>query len=769
MTPAGEVRRALSPMERWYWVCDRLSALNVVARVRVLGPCATADLERAAATLVRRHPLLRVAVAADPEPRFVPATGPRVPVRRVEATRPDQWQHEVDEVELATPLDHRAGPLIRVVHIRHGRGAHGHGEHGHGAHGHGEDEHGPDEHDVVLTASHVIADGTTALALLRELVEQAAAPSDAPPRAPLPPPEALLPARVNGLPRAVHLVALSLADQLAAALARPRRLAPGTSVPPTRRRTRLLHRELDPATLTRLVDRCRAEGVTVHGALTAALALAVADEGGTRTARRVTIGSPVDFRADLVPPVDPLDAGAYVATVPSHVRVEPGDLWRTARGAQRDLRRRRRLHHHLALVSLLRFISPRSVEGSAGVVAMIDRSGPGNVCLSNLGRLDFPDRAGTCALSGAQFAAGISVSGYLVAAVSTSHSALHWNFTHVADAVDHRRAERLADRAVGALRSALTTPPGPARRRNERSTMAKSGNRGAVVLTGASSGLGEAAALALARAGFTVHAGVRSEDAAARLARAHPAIRPLLLDVTGEDSVAAAGAEVRREVGEAGLVGLVNNAGICVSAPLECVPLDDLRAELEVNLIGAIAVTQEFLPLLRTRARGAPDGPAGRIVNVSSGIGRVAAPFLGPYAASQFAKEGVSDALRRELAPLSVSVSVLEPGAVMTPIWSKVAVAARDVLDKAPAEVAALYRARFEAFVAANEARARGSRTRPEAVAAAVVHAMTARRPRTRYRVGPDAWTASVAARALPDRVLDSVIRRQFRAGEGRS
>ncbi|GAA1284190.1 SDR family NAD(P)-dependent oxidoreductase [Saccharothrix xinjiangensis] len=746
MNPTGEVRRALSPMERWYWVCDQLSALNVVARVRVLGPCATADLERAAATLVRRHPLLRVAVVADPEPRFVPAARPDVPVRVVAATRYDRWEHEVDEVELATPLDWRTGPLIRLVHIAHGG----------------------DSHDVVLTASHVIADGTTALALLRELVEQAVAPADAPPRAPLPPPEELLPARVNGLPRVAHLVALSLADRAAAAAARPRRLEPGTPVPPGRRRTRLLHRELDPATLTRLVDRCRAEGVTVHSALTAALALALAGEDAAGTPRAVTIGSPVDFRADLVPPVDPRDVGAYVATVPSHVRVEPDDLWATARGAQRDLRRRRRYHHHLALVSLLRFVSPRSVGGSARVVAMIDRSGPGNVCLSNVGRFDFPDRVGECALSGAQFVAGISVSGYFVAAVNTSHSALHWNFTHVAGAVDRRRAERLADRAVAALRSALPPPPGGARRRNERSTMANSGGRGAIVVTGASSGLGEATAVSLARAGFTVYAGVRADVDAARLAGAHQAIRPLVLDVTREDSVATAGARVRRETDGAGLVGLVNNAGTCVSAPLECVPLDELRAELEVNLVGMVAVTQEFLPLLRTRTRGAPAGPAGRIVNVGSGIGRVAAPFLGPYAASQFAKEGVSDSLRRELAPLSVSVSVLEPGAVMTPIWSKVADTARDVLDKAPAGVAVLYRSRFEEFVAANEERARRSRTRPETVAAAVVHAMTSRRPRTRYRVGPDSWAASVAARALPDRVLDSVIRRQFPAGEGR-
>jgi NAD(P)-dependent dehydrogenase (short-subunit alcohol dehydrogenase family) len=136
----------------------------------------------------------------------------------------------------------------------------------------------------------------------------------------------------------------------------------------------------------------------------------------------------------------------------------------------------------------------------------------------------------------------------------------------------------------------------------------------------------------------------------------NPAIRPLTLDVTSSDSVRAAGRLVREQTGGAGLHGLVNNAGICVSAPLECVPLDEVRAELEVNLIGTVAVTQAFLPLLRMRSAATPPAtPAGRIINISSGIGRVAAPFLGVYAASQFAKEGMSDALRRELAPLSVS------------------------------------------------------------------------------------------------------------------
>lgn len=293
-------------------------------------------------------------------------------------------------------------------------------------------------------------------------------------------------------------------------------------------------------------------------------------------------------------------------------------------------------------------------------------------------------------------------------------------------------------------------------------------SRDVVLITGASSGLGEVTALALAEAGFTVYAGVRTHESADQLIRQNPVIRPLILDVTSSESVTAARREVARQTDGTGLHGLVNNAGICVSAPLECVPLDDLRAELEVNLVGAVAVTQAFLPLLRTRPVAAPTSrPAGRIVNISSGIGRVAPAFLSPYAASQFAKEGMSDALRRELAPLAVTVSVVEPGAVMTPIWSKVAEGASRVLDQVPAAVADSYRVRFEHFIALNEKLARESRTRPEDVAKAITHALTARRPRTRYRVGPDAWGAAVAARLLPDSALDALVRRQFRSVGG--
>lgn len=252
---------------------------------------------------------------------------------------------------------------------------------------------------------------------------------------------------------------------------------------PERRRTRLIRREHNAEQLDTLTRCCRREAVTVHSALTAAMAIAVADmdadpaamtvdtgsswkPNSSRGSRRqtVSIGAPVDFRAELVPAVGPRDAGAYVATVPSHLRVGPAiDLWTAARAAFRDLRCRTRFHQHLALVWMLRFLSPRSVATSARAVAMVERIGPGNVCLSNI---EFPDRVGRWELSGAQFIACISISGYLVATVNTSHAALHWNFTYIDGAVTEQRAEQIADRAVQTLLSSLRhTPIGTGTRR----------------------------------------------------------------------------------------------------------------------------------------------------------------------------------------------------------------------------------------------------------------------------------------------------------------
>src|SRR5689334_6739039 len=174
----------------------------------------------------------------------------------------------------------------------------------------------------------------------------------------------------------------------------------------------------------------------------------------------------------------------------------------------------------------------------------------------------------------------------------------------------------------------------------------------AILVTGASTGIGRATALELARRGATVYAGVRDPAAVDGLG-----LTPVELDVTDAEQVAALSTRLER------LDGLVNNAGIAVTGPLEHLPLDEVRRQLEVNALGQLAVTQACLPALRA-ARG-------RIVNMSSISGRVAFPMFGPYAASKFALEAFSDSLRRELRGSGVDVVVIEPGGVTTPIWER--------------------------------------------------------------------------------------------------
>ncbi|BBY09053.1 SDR family NAD(P)-dependent oxidoreductase [Mycobacterium noviomagense] len=274
-----------------------------------------------------------------------------------------------------------------------------------------------------------------------------------------------------------------------------------------------------------------------------------------------------------------------------------------------------------------------------------------------------------------------------------------------------------------------------------------------VVITGASSGLGRAAALHLADLGYRVFAGVRSQSSAEDLVNLPPSageLIPVLLDVTDATSVARAGDHVELRCADTGLWAVVNNAGVCVGSPLECLPIDELRTQLETNLVGVLQVTQRFLPLLRASK--------GRIVNVSSSIGNVAPPFLGAYAASEFGKEGLSDALRRELGPLGVRVSVIEPGVVETPIWRKLRASAEQIIATAPADIAATYRSRFTAFLDAHEKHVYASKTTPLQYANAVAAALVAKRPKTRYRVGRDSWLSAVTHRVTPDPVLDVLI-----------
>jgi NAD(P)-dependent dehydrogenase (short-subunit alcohol dehydrogenase family) len=265
----------------------------------------------------------------------------------------------------------------------------------------------------------------------------------------------------------------------------------------------------------------------------------------------------------------------------------------------------------------------------------------------------------------------------------------------------------------------------------------------AVVVTGASSGIGLDACRELAARGFRVFGTVRrAEDEAAVQAAGATALR---LDVTSRPSIQAAREQVTKLLEGAALAGLVNNAGISGAGPIELADLDEFRTMFEVNALGAVAVTQEFLPLLKAGR--------GRVVNVSSVSGRIAPPFMAPYAASKFALEAISDCMRHELRPFGIDVVVIQPGVVHTPIWKKGA--ARD-LGPVRGTV-------YEKPLTSLRDGAAGVDERampPSRVSRAILRGLTARRPPARIPVVRS--RALYALQALvPDRVRDRRIARR--------
>lgn len=281
----------------------------------------------------------------------------------------------------------------------------------------------------------------------------------------------------------------------------------------------------------------------------------------------------------------------------------------------------------------------------------------------------------------------------------------------------------------------------------------------AVLVTGASTGIGRACALRLAEAGMRVFAGVRSDEHADGVRAGADSIVPIRLDVTESSSVDAAAETVRSGLNGSELRGIVNNAGIAVSGPAEFIALDDWRRQFEVNVVGLIAVTQRFLPMLRESR--------GRIVNMSSVGGRFSQPFVAPYVASKHAVEAISDALRIELRPWGIHVVLIEPGSVATPIWSKGLDEARAKVADAPPQLLELYGRVIRRMT--EIARREGERgVPPERVAQAVLMALTARSPRTRYVVGRDARAMVTVRRLLPDRWRDRIIVRYAGIGKER-
>jgi len=274
-----------------------------------------------------------------------------------------------------------------------------------------------------------------------------------------------------------------------------------------------------------------------------------------------------------------------------------------------------------------------------------------------------------------------------------------------------------------------------------------------VLVTGASSGMGQAITLRLAGRGTHVFATVRRpEDGQSLQVDAIGQITPLLMDVTRQDQIAMAAQMVGEHVGQRGLDALVNNAGVGLAWPLELVPLEQFRAQFEVNVDGQLAVTQAFLPLIR-RATG-------RVIMIGSIADRITPPFVGPLAASKHALLALTEALRLELAPWNIRVVLIEPGNIRTEAGEKFEKDAAAALQQFEPGARALYADAFSRMTSRFAARhQRGSD--PDVVAAVVLTALETPRPRARYLVGKDAQLFAAVAK-LPPCILDSLRRRIF-------
>jgi len=275
-----------------------------------------------------------------------------------------------------------------------------------------------------------------------------------------------------------------------------------------------------------------------------------------------------------------------------------------------------------------------------------------------------------------------------------------------------------------------------------------------VVVTGASTGIGWGCVKVLTQRGFRVYGSVRKQADAERLAKDFgDAFRPLIFDVTDEAAVQAGARQLEAELAGETLAGLVNNAGIAVPGPLLHLDIDAFRKQMEVNVTGQLIVTQAFAPLLGA-APGAKAKTPGRICMMSSVGGKVASPFVGPYSASKFALEGLSESLRRELMIYGVDVIIIAPGAIATPIWDKA-----DAIDVTP-YANTPYRASLDAVKKYMVGMGKNGLP-PERIGEAVHTALTSPNPKTRYIVTPEPLT-NWMGNNLPKRLLDKTIAKRL-------
>ena len=279
-----------------------------------------------------------------------------------------------------------------------------------------------------------------------------------------------------------------------------------------------------------------------------------------------------------------------------------------------------------------------------------------------------------------------------------------------------------------------------------------------IVITGVSSGFGLATAADLLSRGYRVFGSVRKTQDAKKVGDElqSPHFTPLLFDVTDHEAIAEAVSQLTAQLNGEGIAGLVNNAGVGPMGPLEHIPIQQLRDVLEINVIGVLAVTQAFLPLLK-RSEQSADITAGRMVNMSSTSGGVTFPMVGAYSASKYALESLTDGFRREFSRYGIRVIAIEPGSIRTPIWDKNAAPVANEPEPYAGTAYEEFMAQLPAFF---EQRLKGAKP-ISAVTDAIAHALETPNPRARYPLD-STW---YAGKYLGDRLMDVIIQRQMPKG----
>ena len=277
-----------------------------------------------------------------------------------------------------------------------------------------------------------------------------------------------------------------------------------------------------------------------------------------------------------------------------------------------------------------------------------------------------------------------------------------------------------------------------------------------ILISGCSTGVGRATALLFSSKGYKVFAGVRKDADAESLRQSDPAgnIEPVMLDITNQSQLDVVVANLDAQLADSGLTALVNNAGIAEGGPLEFIDPDVIRKVFEVNTMGPVILTQRFLPLIR-RAKG-------RIITVGSFSGKVSTPMGGAYSISKYGIEAFNDALRRELAPFGIHVSLLEPGAIATPMLQNAPAKAKKGMQELPEQAREYYRSAFEGFVR-YFAQMNENAISPDEAAKVIEHAVESLKPKTRYLVTKDAKLANFMNWILPDRWFDALVAGQMK------